>query len=416
MLRFSLHCSGDTFNHLTLGIFLALLIRLPLRAQNCWPTDDFVTQHINRQYVKPISQPTGPSNARPVVQAEVPFAPGTSILNVVALGTSLMWGDGLKEEETFRYRVADWLAQQTARPVQLTTFAHSSAYLGDPPPGVTVGPNPAPTIGDINSFVPNVDDQIACATSEYSLSPANLVIVDGCINEVDPYSIVAPWTKTIDLESNARAYCGGRMRETLEKIKISFPSATVVVVGYYPLISSASSLFGFKSSRRLVKHLEKVHRLKEPNFSRPKTGDSRAEEINIMVLNSEAFYQQSKMSLRDAVDSANGNGPERFFFAGLPEPARDSKGLPIVDPKFAYGARETHEWMLPVRFLWWVFDKDEKYWYRYPLCEEYSSIGLDRLECEMNSAFHPDPNGAEVYATSIEHIIPESVVTQWRAN
>jgi hypothetical protein len=62
-----------------------------------------------------------------------------------------------------------------------------------------------------------------------------------------------------------------------------------------------------------------------------------------------------------------------------------------------------------------VFDKDEKFWYRYPLCEEYSAIGLDQLECEMNSAFHPDPRGSEVYAKSIEQIIPVDVINGWRA-
>jgi hypothetical protein len=332
------------------------------------------------------------------------------ILSVVALGTSLTWGDGVKQPDTFRYKVADWITQQTGRPVQLTTFAHSAAILADPPPGVAVGPNPAPTIGDINSAVPSVDDQIACATDQYSLASASLVILDGCINEVNAYLIVAPWESTSELRANTRKYCGGVMQTTLGKIKASFPNATVIVVGYYPLVSSKSSVFGFSSSRRLRSHLEKTYRVTHPNFAVPRTSLSRAKQDNIMVDNSEVFYQESKQGLKGAVDATNGNGPPRFLFAGLAE----KPGTTTIDPDFAYGAPHTHEWLLPFRFLWWVFNPDDKYRYRYPLCERYVPAALERLECEMNAGFHPNRIGSDAYAQGIESAIPAVTLSGWK--
>jgi hypothetical protein len=333
---------------------------------------------------------------------------------MVALGTSLTWGDGLKEEATFRYEVAEWLTEMTGRPVQLTTFAHSAAYLGEPPQGVIVAPNPAPTVGAINWNIPSVDDQIACAASQYALSSANLVILDGCINEINAYLIVAPWEKAADLKSDVKKYCGSTMESTLLKIKASFPVATVVVVGYYPLISSQSSVFGLKGSQRLEKHLEKTYKRKYPNFAQPRTSKSRSEQNSDMITNSELFYDQSKQSITDAVIAVGGGGKGRFFFAGLPEV--QVGGTLTVDPQFAYGAPQTHQWMLPVRFLWWVFYKDDDYWHRYKLCGEYVAAGLERVECEMNAGFHPNVQGADIYAKSIEAVISPDVIKGWSSN
>lgn len=372
------------------------------RAEGCWSTDNYVTQHISIGSAQP--------SANKPAEVQSPFPSGSRILSVVALGTSLMWGDGLKQPDTFRYEVANWITQQTARPVQLTTFAHSAAYLDGPPPDVTVGPNPAPWVGDINWNVPSVDDQITCATGQYQLASADLILLDGCINEVNAYLIVAPWENTSDLRANTRKYCGPVMETILGKIKTSFPNATVVVVGYYPLVSSNSSVFGFKDRRRLRNHLEKSYLRTHPNHMIPQTNLSRAQQDNIMVDNSEVFYQESKQSLKSAVDAINKNNPERFFFAGLPE----KPGTATIDPNFAYGAPQTHEWLIPFKFLWWVINPDDKYRYRYPLCEKYVPFGLDALECEMNSGFHPNRAGADAYSQSIEAVIPAATLDQWK--
>ena len=41
---------------------------------------------------------------------------------MLAFGTSVMWGNGLKQADTSRYGVADSVAAQTARPARLTTL------------------------------------------------------------------------------------------------------------------------------------------------------------------------------------------------------------------------------------------------------------------------------------------------------
>jgi hypothetical protein len=337
-------------------------------------------------------------------------------LTILAFGTSVMWGNGLNQSDTFRYKVADWIATQASMPVQLTTFAHSSALLSPPEPGESVAANPAPWIGDLNNSLPSVDEQIECAANSPSFSRADLVLAEGCINEVGAESIVYPWTGTNDLRERTKRYCSDPFLAELQKIRRYFPKAIVVVVGYYPLVSARSSAFGFAGTRRLASHAAKVYaRSHTVATPQQKKRMPRTQEHDIMVENSEAFYQNSKNSLRSAVDQANSPGEAFVYFAPMPEPALVN-GQTTMDPLFAYGAPLRHQWMISFRFLhFWAFYKDEKYWFRQPLCEKYVTGKIDRLVCQTNPAFHPNAAGAEVYASSIEAVIPGSAISMWKS-
>ncbi|MGA7159237.1 MAG: hypothetical protein WBY53_20495 [Acidobacteriaceae bacterium] len=108
-----------------------------------------------------------------------------------------------------------------------------------------------------------------------------------------------------------------------------------------------------------------------------------------MINNSEIFYQHSRDALIDGVQDADAAAPGTFFVARLPEVASPLGGL-TVDPLFAYGAPVRHEWMIPIRFLFfWAFYKDEKYWPRQHLCSQHlnaSRASLDRLLDPENGA------------------------------
>jgi hypothetical protein len=358
----------------------------------------------------------------PTDSALRPWPPrgATTPLTILAFGTSLMWGDGLKQSDTFRYKVADWVALQVGRPVQLTTFAHSSALLSPVVPGSSMAANPAPSIGDLNSALPSVDEQIECAANSDSFRGAALVLVEGCINEVGAEAIVYPWTEPGALRESTNRYCGDPFFVELEKIRQYFPRAIIVVAGYYPLVSMRSSAFGFSGTRRLASRATKVYaRRHTVSVQQQKRRRPRKEEHNIMVENSEVFYQTSKTSLESAVSRANANGETTIFFAQMPEPTT-ANGQPTMDPLFAYGAPLRHQWMISFRFLhFWAFYKDEKYWFRQPLCDEYVPVDdisglIDRMVCQTNAAFHPNVEGAQVYAKSIEAIIPGSAVSKWK--
>lgn len=196
----------------------------------------------------------------------IPYAGDASLLplKVIAFGTSLTWGDGLKEESTYRYLVASYVAQQTKRTVAMWTFAHSAAYLTDASDAGTLALSAAPSKGDLNGSIPAVepvsgqadDGQADCALKRKdSLQDADLILLDGCINEVNAVSIVAPWTKQI--EAKTQKYCQS-MQPVLGKLVASFPKATIMVVNYYPIVSNSSTILGYHQTHRLAKYSAKV--------------------------------------------------------------------------------------------------------------------------------------------------------------
>jgi hypothetical protein len=345
---------------------------------------------------------------------KAPLSTMPAPLTVVAFGSSITWGDGLHPEHTFRYSVADWLAKTTGHPVQLWTFAHSAAYLAAVPNQGMISPDPLN--GALNGNYPSVDKQIDCAVgNQHSLGSADLVLMDGCINEVNPFAIAAPWTTRDQIETDTDKYCGEPMKTVLGKILTNFNSATVVVVGYYPIVSSKSSAFGFGGTRRLAKYAEKAAPAETKRLARPANAPhlSRAAERNSMSDNSEAFYQHSKKAITAAVDYVNSSHPGRAFYAGLPE--IQVGYVQTIDPTFAYGAPNTHEWKLPVAFLWWVINPDEEFKRRNVACQADYPLGIERLVCQSNAGFHPKVIGENAYTSSIESVIPASVVAAWKA-
>ena len=51
-------------------------------------------------------------------------------LNLLVLGDSISWGQGLRDEHKASYLVKSWLEQQTGREVRQTMQAHSGATIG----------------------------------------------------------------------------------------------------------------------------------------------------------------------------------------------------------------------------------------------------------------------------------------------
>lgn len=136
----------------------------------------------------------------------------------------------------------------------------------------------------------------------------------------------------------------------------------------------------------------------------------REEERGIVADDSEAFYQDSKRALTASVSQMIQESPGNFFYAGLPE-ITEEDGTVTVDPNYAFGAPGKHQWSIPIRILFiWAIFKDNKYWFRQPLCRQYVHNPIDKLVCDSNTAFHPNVAGAKAYAQSIETAIPQSIL------
>ena len=238
-------------------------------------------------------------------------------LQMLVLGDSIMWGQGLKDEEKFSSRVKCWLQEKTDREVKLHVEAHSGAIISG---SAAAQPTFTSSNGEVNMTSPTINEQLDHALDYYrqnQTSPA-LILMNGCINDVGVKNLLAASTPLEDLRAQARQNCGEKMQLLLRRVTNGFPQAEVVVTGYYPIVSQQTADNAFL--RLLVKKL---------NNQRPEARRMTDKEMRQrLVAISEEWYKTSTASLAEAVMKINSNssspkvlfaeiqfGPEHVFAA-----------------------------------------------------------------------------------------------------
>ena len=160
-------------------------------------------------------------------------------LNMLVLGDSITWGQGLRKEDKFWWRVKNWLQNKTGRDVKEKIEAHSGALI-ETSPGLK--PLFSSHDGEINLITPTINEQIDDARNYYGdTSQVDLILVDGCINDVDVRNLLDASTSLTALDQRIKEKCGSRMQPLLQRITTEFPNAHVVVTSYYRIISSESA-------------------------------------------------------------------------------------------------------------------------------------------------------------------------------
>jgi lysophospholipase L1-like esterase len=160
--------------------------------------------------------------------------------NLLVLGDSIAWGQGLRDEHKAWYLVKSWLEANHQLQVSQTVLAHSGAVIGTAgEPGGNLGPA---LDGEVNRGLPSINDQIETALRAYA-DPAkvDLVIVDGCINDLDARRLLNAENTPQAISALARQKCGPPVEAMLTRITGSFPNAHVIVTGYYPILSEGTS-------------------------------------------------------------------------------------------------------------------------------------------------------------------------------
>lgn len=213
-------------------------------------------------------------------------------LQMLVLGDSIMWGQGLREEEKFSSRVKCWLEEKTKRAVAVHVEAHSGAVLAS-----SARPTFPVLSGEVNSTLPTINQQLDHATEFYAASrmSPSLILMDGCINDIGVKNLLAASTSLEGLRQQIRSHCGDGMLALLKRVRTSFPGAQVIVTGYYPIVSAQTADNAFL--RLLVKRLNNL------GPDAPKMSDKEMRQRLIAI--SEEWYKTSTASLLDAVMKAN---------------------------------------------------------------------------------------------------------------
>ena len=242
---------------------------------------------------------------------------GSDPLQMLVLGDSIMWGQGLKDDEKFSSRVKCWLQEKTNREVKLHVEAHSGAVISGSAlaqPTFTAGD------GEVNLTSPTINDQLDHAIQFYKQNQAtpSVILLNGCINDVGVKNLLAASTTLEDLRAQAKQNCGEKMQLLLGRVRNSFPQSQVVVTGYYPIVSVQTADNAFL--RLLVKKL---------NNQRPEARQMTDKEMRErLIAISDEWYKASTANLVAAVMKTNSDtsspkvmfaeiqfGPEHVFAA-----------------------------------------------------------------------------------------------------
>ena len=231
---------------------------------------------------------------------------GGDALQMLVIGDSIMWGQGLREDEKFSSRVKCWLQEKTEREVKVHIEAHSGAIISG---AASAQPAFTSLNGEVNMTSPTINDQLDHAVQFYKQSQTSpaLILMNGCINDVGVKNLLAASTPLADLREQARLNCGEKMQRLLVRVRDGFPKAQVIVTGYYPIVSLQTADNAFL--RLLVKKL---------NNQRPEARKMSDKEMRgRLVAISDEWYKASTANLLEAItktnSSANSDSPKILF-------------------------------------------------------------------------------------------------------
>jgi len=321
-------------------------------------------------------------------------------LNMLVLGDSILWGQGLKTEHKSWYHVKVWLEKTTGRAVIEKVEAHSGAIIErSSAPESLPTPNP-----EVDVALPTLNEELDNAERFYSdRLGIDVVLVSGCANDVGTQNLLNA-TATEEIDEMTKAKCGLPMEKLLCRITTSFPAARVIVTGYYPFFSEQTrNDFILKALvRRFLQIIPGTPTL------------SSKELLERLTANSNAWYQASNNALSQAVRNINsGLHREQVMFAKIE-----------FSPEHSFAAPQSRLWQFnrsPFRMVLVLLSfgkillptNDEVRKQRSASCSEFfkrqpsetyaqkKEREQRRMLCRYAALGHPNRKGALLYADAI---------------
>ncbi len=327
---------------------------------------------------------------------------------MLVVGDSLVWGQGLREDQKFYSLTADWLrtaAFGRRREVNVKVKAHSGATF-------KFGPKDAEAYkkagrdeghaypGEVNVAFPSMFKQVESAAAEYRAAGlsggADLVMITGGITDITVEKVLDPYEDPAKLMPEIEKFCRDGMSEFLEHVGSHNPNARIAVVGYFPMISS------YSSSGRVFNAW--LYTLGIPSFIRMIANNALFRKLFFQKLRKKAIARskfwvaESDKNLQAAVDRFNAKvGGSRAVFIKAPLTEENAAEAPntklfrmkkngsVEDPVYA----------------------DRKAACKTSLTDLKRSTGIDWSikRCTMAAVGHPDPAGARAYAEATKQVL-----------
>lgn len=316
---------------------------------------------------------------------------------MLVLGDSVMWGQGLREEEKYYTKVKEALEREVVcRRVNLRVLAHSEATIL---PKHKFCPD-AP--GEVPARRPTINAEVELAVQDYAgagvpRESVGLIVMDGGINDVRVARIINPFTSDDEIVRLARKSCGEAMSDLLKTVLQTFPAAVVVVPGYFPILSEQTdpntmrdliaAFFGLDQGAKMMLKVQSQMAKRGPDWF-----------LKRQAALSALWYTESDKNFQRAVDEANadeakrrGGGRTRAYFAHIP-----------FAPDESYGAPNAALWKIAGSAPGGGFRSDDQmYEPRQPQCDAYEPDPIRLLVCKAAGTGHPNLRGEAKYTEAI---------------
>lgn len=334
----------------------------------------------------------------------------TRPLHMLVLGDSILWGQGLKAENKPIYHVKLWLEKITGRRVVEKIQAHSGAVIERASvTDIHTSSNP-----EVNLGLPTINDELDSAIRFYAdTSQVDLVLVSGCGNDVGVQNLLNALNSG-EVDNMTQEKCGKPVEKLLRRITTAFPSAHVIVTGYYPFFSEETrNDFVLKALGR--------------RFFKTQANDnsrmSSRELFERLISNSRQWHQASNTELAQAISSVNAEMDHpRVTFVKIDFPAAYS----FAAPKTRLWGFNRSPFRMALLFL--SFGKvllpsnDEVRNQRSASCNEiYKEQPNETIEqrkdrkalrffCRYAALGHPNRKGALLYADAITKTLSSTML------
>jgi hypothetical protein len=336
-------------------------------------------------------------------------------VNMLVLGDSILWGQGLTEQNKISYKVQEWLCKETGRPVKVWREAHSGAVIkeGEPAESELAADTKNEVFreldGEINVGRPTIQEQLAHSLTRFKGPEVDLVLMDGCINDFNFVNLLDPGKPLDEIENRTKAVCYQRMKPLLDDVARSFPNARIIVTGYYPIITEKSArnvLYRFAIGRMFAREKQK--------WLLP---DSKKQSFKKLLALSKQWTESSNTWLRRSVDEANENAGQRVKFA--PTNYQPDVGFGSIGSGFAAPKKTSLLWTSRLsstgrggisKFFYVLFvlrlrllqPNDEVYSHRKKVCGALDLSSDDERTCQLAAYGHPNKMGVHQYVESIK--------------
>lgn len=171
---------------------------------------------------------------------------------MAVFGDSILWGQGLPDEQKMWNLYGQDLQSSTGRPVEVSNYSHSGALLSyrhpgtdDVFPGSCADGNAAPgEVPDPTTAV--IDCQLPQAGA--SGQRFDLVLLNGCINDLGVFPPMTPDYRTATnltlgtapIDDAVGRYCVAGLATALQQAHALPGNPKVALLGYYPFVSQQS--------------------------------------------------------------------------------------------------------------------------------------------------------------------------------